>query len=206
MGRNSSAKGSPVSSLRDWFWVKFSGGSSNYRLSYIADISLATFFLAWETCVWHSPVQNVVLGRIFGFLVFTLSEYLLHRWAYHHFRGFVKDIHDLHHSEPLGLVATPWFLTAFIALGLWCFFIAVPRHMIFSAVYAGWQAGTIWYGIVHHSHHHWKAKNWWIRKVKVHHLIHHQFPEYNFGISSRFWDSAFGTRYQRLGSQTQFED
>ena len=183
--------------LWEWITAKFFGSTLNYKLSYVADIFLAIFFLVWETTVWHSPVSRVVFGRISGFMLFTLSEYILHRWIYHHFRGFVRDLHLVHHVQPMSMIATPWFLTASIALGLWYLFTATTHHPVFSSLFAGWQAGTLWYGILHHSHHHWRTRNTWIRKVKVHHLIHHQFPEYNFGISSRFWDTVFGTRYRR---------
>ena len=27
---------------------------------------------------------------------------------------------------------------------------------------------------------------------------HHQFPEFNFGVTMRLWDNVFGTRYRKF--------
>ena len=66
-----------------------------------------------------APIAWIAFGRVAGFLLFTLSEYILHRWLYHRIPGFVRDLHNIHHVDPLRLIATPWFLTSSIAMGLY---------------------------------------------------------------------------------------
>ena len=197
MLEDSTGKKSSDPRWHEWLLKRFSGGASNYWSSYVADVCIAFLFMAWEVFVWHSHPGHVIAGRIAGFLGFTLSEYVLHRWAYHRFRGFIQNLHSVHHVEPQGLIATPWVLTTVLFVGFWCLIRILTRGSFYPAMFSGWQIGIVWYGFVHHSHHHWDVKNAWIRKVKVHHLVHHKFPDSNFGISSRFWDTVFGTRYRR---------
>jgi sterol desaturase/sphingolipid hydroxylase (fatty acid hydroxylase superfamily) len=94
------------------------------------------------------------------------------------------------------LIAMPWLLTAPTIFGLWYFCAVVLRLPLSSACLAGWPAGSVWYSLVHHSHHHWDIRTSWLCKLRAHHRIHHRFPEFNFGVTMRLWDNVFGTRYR----------
>jgi sterol desaturase/sphingolipid hydroxylase (fatty acid hydroxylase superfamily) len=37
----------------------------------------------------------------------------------------------------------------------------------------------------------------WARRMKAYHRVHHQFPDRNYGVTMRFWDTVFGTRHVR---------
>ena len=81
--------------------------------------------------------------------------------------------------------------------GLWQFcsrYLGIPY---FSSILAGWLVGFVWYSLVHHSHHHWIVKNGWLRRLKAYHRVHHHFPDYNFGVTMRFWDGIFRTTYRK---------
>jgi len=97
----------------------------------------------------------------------------------------------------LVLIAMPWFLTPTMVFGLWYLGSVMLRLPCFAAGLAGWLAGSVWYGPVHHSLHHGALRNPWLRTLRVSHRIHHQFPEFNFGVTMRLWDSVFGTRYRK---------
>ena len=47
---------------------------------------------------------------VFGCMVWTLVEYIIHRWVYHAVPVFDK-LHDAHHQEPRGMIGAPSFLS-----------------------------------------------------------------------------------------------
>jgi len=91
----------------------------------------------------------------------------------------------------------PWFITTGFLLVVW-----VVAGTIFEIPYllsflAGLTTGFFFYGVFHHVHHHFDLPKGWNRKLRIHHKIHHQFPEVNFGVTTRVWDHVFGTAYDR---------
>src|SRR5450432_3668861 len=50
-----------------------------------------------------------------GLLVWTLVEYIVHRWVFHEVPFFEK-YHDAHHAEPLALIGVPSFASIGIIL------------------------------------------------------------------------------------------
>jgi sterol desaturase/sphingolipid hydroxylase (fatty acid hydroxylase superfamily) len=179
-----------------WWVTTFAAGPKNSWLTYAADSSSALVCLAWELGVRRSPLGYVALAGVSGYLAWGLSEYAFHRWLYHQPHGMLVDGHRIHHEDPLVLIAMPWFMTTATVLGLWYLCSVVLRLPLFSACVAGWLEGSLWYSLIHHSHHHWGIRNPWLRKLRAHHHIHHQCPEFNFGVTMRLWDIAFGTRYR----------
>jgi sterol desaturase/sphingolipid hydroxylase (fatty acid hydroxylase superfamily) len=138
-----------------------------------------------------------------GWLIWTLMEYLLHRFLFHmsahtpeqKFRSFM--VHGYHHEFPndkLRLVAPP----------LMSFPIAVPTllafHWIFGdlkwLVFAGTAAGYVAYDWIHYYTHHFRPGNPIGKWLKSYHLLHH-FDDYHgrkrYGVSSPLWDFVFGT-------------
>jgi sterol desaturase/sphingolipid hydroxylase (fatty acid hydroxylase superfamily) len=90
----------------------------------------------------------------------------------------------------------PWLMTGPTMFGLWYLCAVVLRLPLASACLAGWLAGSVWYSLVHHGLHHRDIRLSWFRTLRAHHRIHHQCPAFNFGVTMRLWDSAFGTRYR----------
>jgi sterol desaturase/sphingolipid hydroxylase (fatty acid hydroxylase superfamily) len=180
-----------------WLVTTFAVGPRNYRLSYAADSFSALLALAWEIRVRQSPLGYVALAGASGYMIWGLSEYAFHRWLYHRPHGILREGHRIHHEDPLVLIGLPWFMTPTFVLGLWYLCSVILRVPFFSACLAGWLVGGVWYSLVHHSHHHWGIRNPWLCKLKAYHRIHHRFPEFNFGVTMRVWDIAFGTRYRK---------
>ena len=181
---------------RKWLLTTFAVGRTKYWVS-VADASSAPFFLAWEVWVRHSPLGDVALAGASGYMLWGLSEYAFHRWLYHQRQGILGEGHRLHHEDPRMLIAMPWLMTAPTMFGVWYLCAVVLRLPLASACLAGWLAGSVWYSLVHHSHHHWDIRQSWLRTLRAHHRIHHQFPEFNFGVTTRLWDNVFGTRYRK---------
>ena len=67
-----------------------------------------------------------------------------------------------------------------------------------TGVWAGLLTGFVLYGAFHHIiHHGFKLNYSWYRRLRTEHFIHHQLPNVNFGVTSRFWDHIFGTTFQK---------
>src|SRR5258705_6381105 len=156
----------------------------------------------------HAPAGEVLTAYVAGFGVWTLSEYLLHRFVFHFepsqpwlARAWYL-IHGVHHEQPqckTRLVMPPILSIplAFLFYGLF--------HLVVGTVlgtpswtgplFAGFITGYIMYDMTHYATHH-LSMNWgFLKFLKRYHLLHHyKTPDIRFGISSPIWDFVFGTK------------
>ncbi|RYP75389.1 hypothetical protein DL771_002485 [Monosporascus sp. 5C6A] len=142
----------------------------------------------------------------FGFFLWSLVEYLMHRFLFH-LDEWLPDnrvgltlhflLHGIHHYLPMDkyrLVMPP---TLFVVLATPFWKLA---HTIFYwswhravAVYCGGIFGYICYDMTHYFLHHQNLPLWY-RELKKYHLAHHFLDyELGFGVTSKFWDQVFGT-------------
>jgi sterol desaturase/sphingolipid hydroxylase (fatty acid hydroxylase superfamily) len=174
--------------------TKIAAHKSNYWAGFVTDPVTATFFLIWDAAVLRGSALFLFGSYFLGLLSWSLFEYLFHRWVYHKGVNLAHAGHRLHHESPQTLIGMPWFLTS----GFWLVWYLIGYQL--QATYAltfmaGLVTGFNLYGVVHHLHHHFNLKHTWYRKLRIHHKIHHQYPEVNFGVTIRFWDYIFGTIY-----------
>jgi sterol desaturase/sphingolipid hydroxylase (fatty acid hydroxylase superfamily) len=153
------------------------------------------------TALWRSPERAVTLVATFvaGVALWTLVEYILHRFVLHHV-PYVKEMHDAHHHDQAALIGTPVWLSlvifvVFVFAPLW--FLTDP--VITAGLSAGMVIGYFLYGAAHHIIHHWDIKPRGLGyRLKHRHSLHHHFSETgNFGVTTGFWDIVFGTDLQR---------
>jgi len=147
-----------------------------------------------------------VLQVAVGLVLWTLAEYLIHRFAFHHM-PMVKDAHLEHHAEPEGLHGSPTLVTvlvflcgAFLPL-CWAFSLASA-----AALTAGLMLGYLAYVGVHYLVHHpallgqgaagSRARKALRGLIRAHGVHHHQVG-YNFGVTTMVWDRVFGTLHKR---------
>jgi sterol desaturase/sphingolipid hydroxylase (fatty acid hydroxylase superfamily) len=134
------------------------------------------------------------LAFVCGAILWTLVEYLLHRFVYHKV-AVVRELHGMHHSRPsdfngapiwLSIVSFSFFLS-FLAL-LWDIEIALGTT-------CGLIVGYIAYLLVHDAVHRWQlGERSLMRGYRLWHLRHHRNPvPCNFGVTTGFWDLVFGT-------------
>lgn len=143
---------------------------------------------------------------VFGFCVWSLLEYILHRFLFH-LDYYLPDnrvgitahflLHGIHHYLPMDkyrLVMPP---TLFIVLATPFWKLA---HSIFywdwsiaTTAFCGGITGYIMYDMTHYFLHHQNLPLWY-KQLKKYHLAHH-FLDYEngFGVTSPFWDIIFGT-------------
>jgi sterol desaturase/sphingolipid hydroxylase (fatty acid hydroxylase superfamily) len=176
--------------------IGLAAGEVNYWTSFISDPLTIGFFLFWEAAILRSSIISLSVGYGSGLLSWSLLEYTFHRWVYHKGRSPAHTGHKIHHESPEMLIAMPWFIvTAFLA-GVWYIFAYLLQFHFILSFMAGLTSGFVFYGVFHHIHHHFNFKNRRYRKLRAHHFIHHQFPDVNFGVTSRLWDQVFGTTHR----------
>ena len=137
-----------------------------------------------------------------GLLLWTLVEYLLHRFFFHSVpRGpFAIKVHFLahgiHHFDPFDgtrLVFPPLagFGIAAVLYGL-CDLL-MPSGAA-CALMAGLLSGYLLYDMSHYVSHHGRIRDPWFRFLHRYHAAHHhRDPDARFGVSNPLWDLVFRT-------------
>ncbi len=168
----------------------------NYWFGYVANISL----VIWLSSRAFSNGQSQLSAArwagyaLSGLFLWTLSEYVLHRYLYHVLESPLKVGHDLHHDEPRSLLGVPWWITTMVLLGVYYGLARFLDPAGTGVVMAFVWLGYIGYCAMHHSFHHahWKAR--WFVNARRHHMIHHARHDVNWGVTTGLWDRVFGTK------------
>jgi sterol desaturase/sphingolipid hydroxylase (fatty acid hydroxylase superfamily) len=145
------------------------------------------------------PAATWLLSVGAGALLWTLLEYLLHRFVFHH-APIISEIHEQHHHDPLALIGAPAWTSFVLALmgvlfPLWLLLgIAIAAGMT-----SGMICGYLWYVLVHYASHHWQPRpGSYLYRVRLRHARHHySHDEGNFGVTVEFWDRVFRTELER---------
>ncbi|MFQ5605441.1 MAG: sterol desaturase family protein [bacterium] len=139
-----------------------------------------------------------------GFLLWTLTEYLMHRFVFHfepksHWGQYLHHLmHGVHHDYPNDsrrLVMPPVVSIplAFFFYGL--FTVLIPAVYL-PVLFSGFVFGYVCYDVIHYATHHFPMKGRIGLWLKHHHIRHHyQNPELGYGVSSPLWDVVFGTTF-----------
>jgi sterol desaturase/sphingolipid hydroxylase (fatty acid hydroxylase superfamily) len=133
-----------------------------------------------------------------GWLAWTLTEYLLHRFLFHArldpVRAFL--VHGYHHVFPndrMRLVAPPimsWGPA--LIIGLLLRLLLGPN--LWLTLFAGMASGYVAYDWIHYYCHHGRPRGGlgkWLRRY--HMLHHHRLDHACYGVSSPLWDVVLGT-------------
>lgn len=139
---------------------------------------------------------------IFGILLWTLTEYALHRFVFHWAANnrltkyFVFLFHGLHHDDPQDptrLVMPP--VPAILIVGvLWGLFSLVFPAKYLDVIMANFLIGYLCYDYIHYATHHFAMTSKVGRYLRKYHLQHHYSGERSkYGVSSPLWDLVFKT-------------
>jgi hypothetical protein len=128
-----------------------------------------------------------------GIAIWTLLEYGLHRIVLHHVWPF-RELHALHHAMPTAMIGTPTWLTATLMCG--CVFLPLwwsAGLNLASGLTSGLVLGYLWYVLVHHAVHHWRARpGSYLHRAKRRHAEHHHARHpCHFGVTTAYWDRIF---------------
>ncbi|GAB3817735.1 sterol desaturase family protein [Pontibacter rugosus] len=164
-------------------------------------------FLSWLALFQEQIALITFVGyAALGLFVWTLTEYVLHRYVFH----FVPKaswalrlhfiFHGVHHDYPNDakrLVMPP---SASIPM-------ATVLYLLFSLIFSGGQlyaffaaflTGYLVYDISHYALHHFNFKGEFWKKLKRHHMLHHYSDaSKGYGVSSALWDKVFGSDFDK---------
>lgn len=179
------------------------------KLSHVHPITPLVFwtpviaFLIYRAATVHEVTAlGFVLFAVTGVLVWTLAEYLLHRYVFHFIgkSALAQRLHFLihgnHHdvaNDPTRLVMPP-MAGVLIAVVLYTPLWAIAGAAIAEPLFAFFLVGYLAYDYTHYAVHHFIPRSKWGRLVKQHHMLHHYADAVGYwGVSSPLWDHVFGT-------------
>jgi len=195
------------------------GASAPLFGNFLEPLSLTPWWVV--PTVWLPPVTygtyisrqgvsswgEVAMYWCFGLFLWTLVEYVLHRFLFHLDKFLPNNrvaltlhflLHGIHHYLPMDKLRLVMPPALFLILATPFYRLA---HNVFyynpyaaKAVFCGGIFGYICYDLTHYFLHHKKLPSFY-QELKRYHLEHH-FMDYEngFGVTSKFWDVIFGTQ------------
>jgi dihydroceramide fatty acyl 2-hydroxylase len=143
------------------------------------------------------PIAFFMLLLFGGWLCWTFTEYMIHRFWTHTESGHSNEksrfkSHLHHHTHPTEISITGWQRFFFISIGAALIFVAVMFNNYFTLV-TGFFIGFAWSFVSH-----WILHQRWSRKLfpRLHyyHICHHcKHADKCFGFSTTIWDRLLGT-------------
>lgn len=148
---------------------------------------------------WSPAASALLFGA--GVLLWTLMEYLMHRFVFHLTpRGrlgvlFAYLIHGVHHAFPED--RRRWLMPPIVSVPV-AAVLSFPALLLVgpasTPVLGGAAFGYLAYDLLHYASHAGALRGRVSRFLRQHHLTHHyRMPETRFGVSSPLWDRVFGT-------------
>lgn len=170
--------------------------------------------ILWTPVVLYFLYRTVATGEVSGAgvvgllvagtFIWTLTEYLLHRFVFHYeptskigqtIHFYTHGIHHDYPNDSTRLVMPPVVSVPLATLFYFLFDAVLPSASV-GAFFAGFIAGYITYDTVHYATHHARMENAVGRYLKKYHIRHHYLdPDRGYGVSSPLWDYVFGTRF-----------
>ena len=160
--------------------------------------------------MWFSVAGLVLLGM----LVWSLAEYVLHRYVFHFIREATWAqklhffLHGVHHDFPSDKDRLVMPLGFSLPLGA-IFYAAFALTMgvrVGEPFFAGFILGYLAYDGGHYAIHHFRMHGSFLRLIKKHHMLHHHADhDGGFGVSTPLWDYVFRTMPEpkkRMGGST----
>lgn len=173
-------------------------------------IILVMIFLS--TIRFNLSLPNITGYFLLGILVWTFTEYSLHRFVFHlvpknkigarlHF-----IFHGVHHDYPNDskrLVMPPSVSIPLAAIFYYIFLFLLGKIYV-APFFAGFLTGYLFYDMTHYAIHHFNMHSKFWLAIKNHHMKHHyQDPTKGFGVSSPLWDLIIGTYFPDKEKQVE---
>jgi sterol desaturase/sphingolipid hydroxylase (fatty acid hydroxylase superfamily) len=175
-------------------------------------ISAPAFVALWAVLLpgialaaWRSaPVAaGTVAGLLIaGVLLWTFTEYALHRFLFHwqprsaRLAALVFILHGNHHAAPTDRLRNlmPPIVSVPVGSAVWaaCTTLGGPMG---SWLFLGFVGGYVGYDLVHYACHQWPMRGRLLQAVKQNHMKHHHGRQTgNYAITGMIWDRLLGTR------------
>ena len=173
-------------------------------------LPVISYFLYKSIMVFDIPELNIFYLVLLGIIVWSFTEYSLHRFVFHHqpkspFGAKMHFIfHGVHHDYPSDskrLVMPPSVSIPLAALFYFIFESILTRVMV-APFFVGFLTGYLFYDMTHYAVHHFNLHNRFWLAIKKHHMKHHyQDATKGFGVSSPVWDKIIGTDFPKTKEQ-----
>lgn len=158
-------------------------------------------YLFWRAFFLYSPAIGPAIAiALLGSIVWTLSEYILHRYLFHFpaksrfGQWLVYLFHGVHHEAPKDKTRLLMPLAGSIPImGLFYLLFGLLIPMPWIEVFCGgFIVGYLIYDYIHYATHHFPMHNRVAKFLKHYHLKHHYSRAGGrFGVSSNVWDRVF---------------
>jgi sterol desaturase/sphingolipid hydroxylase (fatty acid hydroxylase superfamily) len=164
-------------------------------------IPIAAFVFGRAVYTHVLPLGTAVALIPAGVFVWTIAEYILHRWVFHwtNDTAWGKRIHFLlhgvHHDFPndKDRLVMPLLTSIPLAIIFYTLFSVTLGHYA-APFFTGFTFGYLWYDGSHYAIHHFKLTSGYGKRLKRHHMLHHHMDhDGGFGVSSKLWDLVLGT-------------
>ena len=165
---------------------------------------IVSYLIYWTA--QRLPWSAILIWAVIGLLVWTLSEYIMHRVVFHFQakgpigRYMVYLFHGIHHDEPgdaTRLVMPPVPAVA-IASVFYLAFSFLVGDLYAKPLFAFFIVGYLGYDYIHYATHHFRCQHPVLKFLKHQHMLHHHIVgDGNFGVSSPLWDLILGTYHRQ---------
>jgi sterol desaturase/sphingolipid hydroxylase (fatty acid hydroxylase superfamily) len=160
----------------------------------------------------HAPGSTfpvfIPLGFLAGLFLWTLAEYAVHRFVFHHKpAGPAQErifflFHGIHHAQPQvkTRLVLPFGVSIPLAVIFFVLFYLVLAVLLRSPQWvaplmSGFLIGYLVYDLTHYATHHFPMRAGYAKYLKRYHMQHHyKDPNTRFGVSSPVWDWVFHTQ------------
>ncbi|MCJ8165974.1 sterol desaturase family protein [Pontibacter sp. E15-1] len=164
-------------------------------------------FLSWLALHVEKLSVLAFMGyAALGLFVWTLTEYVLHRFVFHYVPKAKWALrlhfifHGVHHDYPNDAkrLVMPPSASIPMATALYCLFALLLSGGELYAFFAAFLLGYLFYDISHYALHHFNFKGEFWMKLKKHHMLHHYSDATKgYGVSSSLWDKIFGSDFDK---------
>jgi sterol desaturase/sphingolipid hydroxylase (fatty acid hydroxylase superfamily) len=174
---------------------------THFAFPVILYFSVGIFSIIYCAVFYHPSLLLIGILFLCGILIFTLVEYLIHRFVFHFNAETAKEkeikykIHGVHHHYPKDRdrLVMPPLLSIVLALIFFIFF-----RLLFNEngllLFGGFSCGYSLYLIIHYCVHRYRQPKNFMSFLWKHHSLHHyRSDESAFAVSNPFWDYLFGT-------------
>ena len=179
----------------------------HYLVPVIIFLPVILFCAYWSLFNIGTSVLNFIGYFLLGLFVWTLTEYVMHRFVFHYAppdKPWAQRLHfifhGVHHDYPSDAkrLVMPPSVSIPLATGFFFLFKYILPEGEVYAFFPGFMIGYLFYDMTHYAIHHFNFKgNIW-KKIKQHHMLHHyQDPDKGYGVSSPLWDKVFRSDFNK---------
>jgi len=184
--------------------------AANHILPFVIFIPVILYFLIETIYFIYIGLieQSLWLIALFfaALLLWTLIEYLGHRFVFHYkakskkIKKLLYIIHWAHHdypNDPKRVVVSP-IISIIAGLALYAISYILLGRYYASPFFCFIVTLYMIYDWFHYASHHLDFKNKYYQKIKQHHLLHHyKDPDNGFGFITTIWDHILKTTFKK---------